>query len=210
MSSHAGMHGSCSTSANCSRHHLSCSPAGTPLIPSLLQTDGCLRQLAARLRSAGVGTGLLAAAAAGGSPTLSSSPQVPSAPGSSASGAGAESGGIAAMEQSHEVWNQLATAIQAGGVQQPELLTGEAKEGWGGCGQVWGQGSAYRRQSKGIPTDSHASRRALHQLPCLSSCAPGGELRKYQLKGLQWMVGLQRHGLNGILADEVGDMGGPV
>ncbi|PRW58677.1 chromatin structure-remodeling complex SYD-like isoform X1 [Chlorella sorokiniana] len=86
----------------------------------LSQTDGCLRQLAARLRTAGVGTALLATAAAGGSPTLSGSPQVPSAPASSA----AVGDGIAAPEQSHEAWNQLATAIQAGGVEQPELLTG--------------------------------------------------------------------------------------
>ncbi len=92
---------------------------------SIPQTDGCLRQLAARLCAAGVGTALLATAAAGGSPTLSGSPQVPSAPGSSASGAGADpDGGIAALGQSHEAWNQLATAIQASGVQQPELLTG--------------------------------------------------------------------------------------
>ena len=34
----------------------------------------------------------------------------------------------------------------------------------------------------------------------------GGELREYQLKGLRWMVGLRRHGLNGILADEVGNL----
>jgi len=40
--------------------------------------------------------------------------------------------------------------------------------------------------------------------PPTPSPPAGGELRDYQLKGLRWMVGLHRHGLNGILADEVG------
>ena len=32
----------------------------------------------------------------------------------------------------------------------------------------------------------------------------GGDLKEYQLAGLQWMVSLYNHGLNGILADEMG------
>lgn len=32
----------------------------------------------------------------------------------------------------------------------------------------------------------------------------GGELRPYQLEGLQWMVSLFNNNLNGILADEMG------
>ena len=38
----------------------------------------------------------------------------------------------------------------------------------------------------------------------------GGELRPYQMEGVQWMVGLRQHGLNGILADEMvgGSSGG--
>jgi hypothetical protein len=32
----------------------------------------------------------------------------------------------------------------------------------------------------------------------------GGELKEYQLKGLQWMVSLYNNRLNGILADEMG------
>jgi ATP-dependent helicase STH1/SNF2 len=32
----------------------------------------------------------------------------------------------------------------------------------------------------------------------------GGELKKYQLHGLQWLVSLYNNNLNGILADEMG------
>lgn len=32
----------------------------------------------------------------------------------------------------------------------------------------------------------------------------GGQLREYQMKGLQWMVSLYNNKLNGILADEMG------
>src|SRR5277367_1220554 len=32
----------------------------------------------------------------------------------------------------------------------------------------------------------------------------GGEMRQYQVQGLNWMVSLHQNGLNGILADEMG------
>jgi hypothetical protein len=85
--------------------------AGPHLPP---QTDSCLRQLSARLGSAGAGVALQDAAAAGGSPSQSGSPQA------------AAGGGIAALEQSHEAWNQLARAFLAEVHEQPKLLTGDA------------------------------------------------------------------------------------
>lgn len=36
------------------------------------------------------------------------------------------------------------------------------------------------------------------------SLLKGGELRSYQIEGLQWMVSLFNNNLNGILADEMG------
>ena len=36
------------------------------------------------------------------------------------------------------------------------------------------------------------------------ACITGGQLRKYQLEGLNWMLSLNAHGINGILADEMG------
>ena len=38
---------------------------------------------------------------------------------------------------------------------------------------------------------------------CLYHCT-GGDLKEYQLSGVQWMVSLYNNGLNGILADEMG------
>lgn len=32
----------------------------------------------------------------------------------------------------------------------------------------------------------------------------GGQLRDYQVQGLNWMIALHQNGLNGILADEMG------
>ena len=31
-----------------------------------------------------------------------------------------------------------------------------------------------------------------------------GDMREYQLKGVQWLISLHKNGLNGILADEMG------
>ncbi len=36
------------------------------------------------------------------------------------------------------------------------------------------------------------------------ACITGGQLRKYQLEGLNWMLSLNANGINGILADEMG------
>jgi len=48
-----------------------------------------------------------------------------------------------------------------------------------------------------------------NQLSCLQvteqpSILQGGELRPYQIEGLQWMLSLFNNNLNGILADEMG------
>ena len=39
------------------------------------------------------------------------------------------------------------------------------------------------------------------------SIMTGGQLRDYQLEGLNWMIRLQENGINGILADEMGELG---
>ena len=35
------------------------------------------------------------------------------------------------------------------------------------------------------------------------SVVKGGEMRDYQVRGLNWMISLYEHGINGILADEM-------
>lgn len=48
------------------------------------------------------------------------------------------------------------------------------------------------------PTRSH------HAVRFLTLLHPGGELRDYQVRGLNWMISLYENGINGILADEMG------
>jgi SNF2 family DNA or RNA helicase len=43
-----------------------------------------------------------------------------------------------------------------------------------------------------------------HRLTDLLFVVIGGQLKEYQLQGLQWMVSLHNNRLSGILADEMG------
>ena len=44
--------------------------------------------------------------------------------------------------------------------------------------------------------------RQTQALACLD--IEGGEMRDYQIRGLNWMISLAENGINGILADEMG------
>lgn len=49
--------------------------------------------------------------------------------------------------------------------------------------------------------------RAGHRLSVQPSVIKGGQMRKYQMEGLNWLIHLYDNGINGILADEmVGDI----
>ena len=48
---------------------------------------------------------------------------------------------------------------------------------------------------------SHTIKEDVEKQPSLLE---GGELKSYQLQGLQWLVSLYNNNLNGILADEMG------
>ena len=41
------------------------------------------------------------------------------------------------------------------------------------------------------------------RFPCIFSDIKNGEMRDYQVRGLNWMVSLYESGINGILADEM-------
>jgi superfamily II DNA or RNA helicase len=57
----------------------------------------------------------------------------------------------------------------------------------------------------GNSSKSNVSLCSLHlQVTEQPSALEGGELRPYQLEGLQWMLSLFNNNLNGILADEMG------
>ncbi|KAI3433655.1 hypothetical protein D9Q98_003464 [Chlorella vulgaris] len=99
----------------------------------LSQTDNCLRQLAARLPSPGLGQELLAAGTA-------ASQQAPGSRDGRSSGGSSRHGGIAALEQSHEAWSRLANAFQADVPQQPKLLTGGDLREYQMSGLRWMEG----------------------------------------------------------------------
>jgi len=51
---------------------------------------------------------------------------------------------------------------------------------------------------------AEADHRAASYLRSQPTTLGFGKMRPYQLEGLNWMIGLQEHGVNGILADEMG------
>ena len=53
-----------------------------------------------------------------------------------------------------------------------------------------------------------ASHTIREQITVQPSLLVGGDLKEYQMKGLEWLVSLYNNKLNGILADEMG-LGGP-
>eukprot|EP00002_Diphylleia_rotans_P026171 TRINITY_DN5206_c0_g1_i2.p1 TRINITY_DN5206_c0_g1~~TRINITY_DN5206_c0_g1_i2.p1 ORF type:complete len:639 (+),score=142.50 TRINITY_DN5206_c0_g1_i2:43-1959(+) len=52
--------------------------------------------------------------------------------------------------------------------------------------------------------ESDRTRVAHANLSCQPPCIKGGQMRQYQVDGLNWMINLYDHGINGILADEMG------
>eukprot|EP00736_Rhodelphis_marinus_P003951 Rmarinus@m.13559 len=56
-------------------------------------------------------------------------------------------------------------------------------------------------QSKTYYSIAHSVEEQITEQP---KCLAGGQLKEYQLAGLQWLVSLYNNGLNGILADEMG------
>ena len=59
----------------------------------------------------------------------------------------------------------------------------------------------YKTSMQNYYTIAHSSREEVTSQP---SILKFGQLKPYQLKGLEWMVSLYNNNLNGILADEMG------
>eukprot|EP00736_Rhodelphis_marinus_P009205 Rmarinus@m.23236 len=57
-----------------------------------------------------------------------------------------------------------------------------------------------RRVKEGVAVDTSIEKRTR----CQPKSVTGGNLRDYQLQGLEWLISLWENGLNGILADEMG------
>ena len=52
--------------------------------------------------------------------------------------------------------------------------------------------------------DDNANKKKSSHLFKQPSCITGGQMRQYQIEGLNWMISLTEKGINGILADEMG------
>jgi ATP-dependent DNA helicase len=72
---------------------------------------------------------------------------------------------------------------------------GDDGTGVGGKRRASGKGAAAKK-ARG---EASSKSPTLELLPLMT----GGEMRSYQLKGVQWMISLYQNGLNGILADQM-------
>ncbi len=82
---------------------------------------------------------------------------------------------------------------------------GKEGSGAGGAASAGGAGAKHRRaEGEGEDEDEEDGGREAHFLLKQPSTIKNGELRAYQLEGLNWMIRLQDNGINGILADEMG------
>ena len=73
-----------------------------------------------------------------------------------------------------------------------------------------GEGSMSRRDAGNADQEEELKEADEHQATFLTSQPTTigfGKMRDYQLEGLNWMIGLQENGVNGILADEVSFLG---
>ena len=52
--------------------------------------------------------------------------------------------------------------------------------------------------------ETNASRKTIISFDVTPPYIKNGEMRDYQIRGLNWMISLYENGLNGILADEMG------
>lgn len=100
-------------------------------------------------------------------------------------------------------------------LKQSDIFTHFGLTGGGGKGGKKGDGAAAaagggagakhrRAEAEGGEEDEMGEEREAHFLLKQPSTIKNGQLRAYQLEGLNWMIRLQDNGINGILADEMG------
>ena len=59
-------------------------------------------------------------------------------------------------------------------------------------------------EDKEMMTDQNSSNKHVISFNSSPNYIKGGIMRDYQVRGLNWMIGLYENGINGILADEMG------
>ena len=61
-----------------------------------------------------------------------------------------------------------------------------------------------KEEDEEMMTDQNSSKKHVISFDSSPNYIKGGIMRDYQLRGLNWMIGLYENGINGILADEMG------
>jgi SNF2 family DNA or RNA helicase len=61
-----------------------------------------------------------------------------------------------------------------------------------------------QEEDEELMTDANASLKTIISFDVSPPYIKGGEMRDYQVRGLNWMISLYENGINGILADEMG------
>lgn len=108
---------------------------------------------------------------------------------------------LAFIQKQAEVFSRFIT----GGSIDTVTVSGEVKgkkkkKGAGGRGP--GRKSEEQEDAELMAEASRGARRT--RLTVQPSCIKFGQMRDYQIEGLNWMIGLYEQGINGILADEMG------
>ena len=96
--------------------------------------------------------------------------------------------GVASKEEIAQLAAEKATAIQAAFAEMQEEEPQQGK-------------STFASRSQKLFEDAHSVTEAVKEQP---ECLAHGQLKPYQIFGLQWLVSLYNNRLNGILADEMG------
>lgn len=61
-----------------------------------------------------------------------------------------------------------------------------------------------QEEDEELLAETNASRKSIIAFDSTPPYIKNGEMRDYQIRGLNWMVSLYENGINGILADEMG------
>ena len=107
------------------------------------------------------------------------------------------------IRQTDTYLDKLSAAVQRQqrGAQAPPAPIGKVSESDFGAAPVFDETEEDKAQAKtDYYNDAHKIKEVITRQPAMLS---GGELKDYQIKGLQWMMSLYNNNLNGILADEM-------
>eukprot|EP00986_Skeletonema_menzelii_P008839 scaffold3857_cov140-Skeletonema_menzelii.AAC.1 len=100
------------------------------------------------------------------------------------------------LDKTDECMNQISSLLQSRAEEEEEDI-----KAMGGEGKIKAKFSTVNANAESYYDTAHVIKSEAVRQP---SILTGGDLKEYQLSGLQWLVSLYNNRLNGILADEMG------